>query len=142
MGVKIVDNTAFLVIKRSLYKNKEGIRRGLLAVAPEIKREVRRLIRDPNKSGRIYNIGGKMHQASAPSEAPANLSGRLAKKVGSKVPNATRLIIEDNAPYGGYLEYGTTHILPRPHLRPAALSKVREVGQAIVLGVKNELGKK
>jgi hypothetical protein len=142
MGVKIVDNTAFLVIKRSLYKNKEGIRRGLLAVAPEIKREVRRLIRDPNKSGRIYNIGGKMHQASAPSEAPANLSGRLAKKVGSKVPNATRLIIGDNAPYGGYLEYGTTHILPRPHLRPAALSKVREVGQAIVLGVKNELGKK
>jgi len=147
MGVKIVKNTAFLTIKRSLFKNKEGVRRGLLAVAPEIKREVRRLIRDPNKTGRIYHIGGKIHQASAPGEAPANLTGRLAQSVGSKVTGYSRLTILDRdhiAPHGKWMEYGTRdgRIAPRPHLRPAALSKSREVIQAIEQGVKRQMGKK
>lgn len=144
MGVRIIKNTAFIAIKRSLYNNKEGIRKGLINVAPEIKREVRRLIRDPNKTGRIYNIGGKLHQASAPGEAPANLSGRLARSVGSKVSSPTRLVIFDTAPYGGYMEHGTRdgRIAPRPHLRPAALSKSREVIQAIELAVKRQIGKK
>ena len=144
MGVRIVKNTAFLVIKRSLFKNKEGIRKGLINVAPEVKRETKRLIRSPNKTGRIYNIGGKLHQASAPWEAPANLSGDLAKSIRSKVTGSTRLKIFTEQPYGGYMEEGTKdgRIAPRPYLRPAALSKSREVIQAVQLAVKKEIGRK
>jgi hypothetical protein len=140
--IRTVDNTAFLVIKKSLFNTKEGIRRGLLDVAPEIQREVRRLIFSPPKTGRLYVIGGKVHQASAPGEAPANLTGDLAQGVGYEVSSHTRLVIGDRAEHGKWLEGNEpSRIAPRPHLRPAALSKAREVGQAIVRGVARELGK-
>lgn len=141
--IKVVDNTAFLVIDKSLYKTKEGIRRGLLAVAPEIEREVVRLIKNPPKTGRLYYIYGKLHRASAPGEAPANLTGELAEGVGSKVSGATQLVIGDRAEHGRWLEGNVPNrIAPRPHLKPAALSKSREVEQAILLGVKRELNKR
>lgn len=143
MSVTIIDNTAFMVIKHSVRNFKEGIRRGLLEVAPEIERQVTLLIKSPPKTGRYYNIGGRIHQASAPGEAPADLTGALAESVGSKVSSSTTLIIGDRAPYGKFLEGNfKNRIAPRPHLRPAALSKAREVKQAIEQGVKWQIGKK
>lgn len=147
MGVRLTQNTAFLVMNKSIANSKEGIRRGLLEVGPEIEKEVVSLIRSPKKTGRLYWINGRLHQASAPGEAPANLTGALADSVDSKVTSPTRLLIGDIksiAPYGGIMEHGTkdgTRILPRPHLRPGALNKAREVGQAIELGIKRQLGK-
>ena len=142
MRMEIVDNTAFLVIGKAIYNCKEGIRRGLRAVAPEIKRKVRSLIINPPKTGRFYVIKGQRHQASAPGEAPANLTGELASKVGYRVSSHTHLIIGDKAEYGKWLEGNVPNrIAPRPHLRPAALSKAREIEQAIIKGVKTELGK-
>jgi len=145
--ITVVDNTAFLVIDRAIFNTKEGIRRGLLEVGPEIEREVVRLIKSPPKTGRLYLIGGRIHQASAPGEAPADLSGALAESVDSVAPSATQLIIGDRAniaPYGGLLENGSPggQLKKRPHLKPAALSKAREVGQAINQGVATELRKK
>ena len=139
----VVDNTAFLVIKRSLFNTKEGLRRGLLDVAPEIEKEVIRRIKSPPKTGRYYLIGGRIHQASAPGESPADLTGELADSVGSEVSSPTQLIIGDRAEHGRWMELGTTdgRIAPRPHLKPAALSKAREVEQALVRGVARELGK-
>jgi hypothetical protein len=146
MGVKIVDNTAFLVISKASFNVPEGIRRGLHDVGPEIKREVKRLIKSTPKTGSIYNIGGKRHQASAPGESPANLSGDLVRSLSFNVSSATRLIIGERrkiAPYAAYLEEGSPHgrIKPRPHLRPAVISKAREIEQAIQRGISRELGK-
>ncbi len=141
--IKIVDNTAFVVIKKSMMTFKEGIRRGLLNVAPEMVREVRRLINSPIKTGRIYKIGGQLHQASAPGEAPATLTGKLAESVSFKVSSHTQLIIGDKAniaPYGKFLEGNfPNRIAPRPHLKPGALSKSRELGQALIRGVGREM---
>ncbi len=141
--IKVVDNTAFLVVKRAVLNTKEGIRKGLLDVAPEIQKEVRRLIFSPPKTGRLYVIGGQIHQASAPGEAPANLTGILAASVAFEVASSTRLAIgyrEEIAPYGRYLEgIEKSRILPRPALRPGALGKAREVEQAVLRGVAREL---
>ena len=142
--LKVIDNTAFLVMDKAIFNTKEGIRRGLLDVGPEIEREVVRLIKSPPKTGRLYLRGGRIHQASAPGEAPANLTGTLAESVSFEVSSPTQLIIGDRAriaDYGGYLEFGTSRMAPRPHLKPGALSKAREVEQAVVRGVARELGK-
>ena len=143
MSMKLVNEEAMLVLVKAIFNTKEGIRRGLIEVAPLIEREVVRLIKSPPKTGRVYVIGGKFHQASAPGEAPANLTGRLADSVGSLVKGSDKLTIGDRkdiAPYGKLLEGNFPNkIAPRPHLKPAALSKSREVGQAIVLGVKRRL---
>ena len=146
MGMLIRKNKAFLVMNKSLINNREGVRRGLVEVGPEIRKEVKRLIKDPIKTGRIYIIRGKPHQASAPGEAPANLSGRLAGSVSSRVSRSTQLIIGDlasRAPHGKYMEFGTKdgRIKPRPHLKPAALSKAREVKQSILREVQKQLDK-
>ena len=141
--IKVVDNTAFLVMDKAILSCKEGIRRGLLDVGPEIVREVVRLIESPPKTGRLYLIGGRIHQASALGEAPANLSGELADSVGFEVSSPTQIIIGDRVPHGAWMEFGTAdgRIAPRPHLRPAALGKAREVEQAIIRGVERELNK-
>jgi len=145
LRLKVLDDKAFIVMKGALKKSKEGVRLGLVNVAPEIKREVRRLIRDPNKTGRIYNINGKRHQASAPGEAPANLTGKLARSVGSSISGYDTLVIGERghiAPYAKYLEYGSPEgkILKRPHLRPAVISKAREIEQSIIKGIKDTIG--
>lgn len=147
--LKVVNNTAFLVIDRALFNTKEGIRKGLLDVGPEIVREVIRLIKSPPKTGRLYLRSGQIHQASAPGEAPANLTGALAESMDFAVTSPTQLVIgniESIAPYGRRLELGDSFvgigsIAPRPFVRPGALSKAREVEQAVVRGVKRELGK-
>ena len=142
MGVTVVDNTAFLVVKKSIFNNKEGIRRGLLDVGPEIEREIVRLIESPPKTGRLYLIGGRIHRASAWGESPATLTGTLADSVGFSVTSPTQLVMgyqANVAPYGKWLE---GHWLNRPALKPGSLNKAREVEQAILLGVKRQLGKK
>lgn len=147
MGIKVtvVDNTAFLVIKKSVRNIKEGIRQGFLAVAPNVVSEVRRLIDSPPKTGRLYIINGQIHQASAPDESPATLTGDLSNSIRSSVPNFNTLIIGSGseAPHGLWMERGTDdgRIEARPFLKPAGLSKLREVVQSVNKGVKGQLGK-
>lgn len=130
-------------MEKSLGNSKMGIRKGLLAVAPEIDKEVVRLIRHTPKTGRLYSFGsGHYHQASAPGEAPAELTGALARSIGHQVSGHNKLTVGNRVSYGHELEFGGGRTAPRPHLRPAALSKARELGQAIQRHVKIELGKK
>ena len=78
------------------------------------------------KSGRFYNFKGKKHQASAPGQSPANMSGDLVKSRRTEYPsdgNVGRVIFD--VPYARALEYGKLDgkILPRPFIRPALLKK-------------------
>lgn len=143
MELKIVNNTAFLIMNKALLNVKDGVRRGFLAVGPEIKKEVIKLIKGHPKTGRYYIINGKLHQASAPGEPPADLTGNLADSVNYRGRGSSELVIGDRAdmaPYAKYLEgFVPNRIAPRPHLRPAVLNKRREIEQAIELSVKLRL---
>jgi len=136
----ITDDTAFRVIAKSITQFKRGIHRGLMAVAPEIVKEIQRGILEPPKTGRLYFHGGNLHQASAPGEYPAELTGELRMGVKSVVDGCKQLTVGDEAPYGGDLEYGKGNLKPRPHLITGALSKAREVGQAIGQHIVASLG--
>lgn len=105
-------------------------RRGIKAALHEIGSEnvnfLRKIIRDKNKTGRLYFIRGKIHQASAPGEAPANLTGRLAKTADYKVRGTYQCEFGDKAFYGVFLEDGTTRMLPRPHIIRTVKKKERD----------------
>jgi HK97 gp10 family phage protein len=73
------------------------------------------------RSGRIYTIGGSKggskHTASSAGEAPAKVTGNLARSVTAKVIT-NGFIIGEAAPYARYLEFGTRKMEARPHVRP------------------------
>ena len=112
-------------------------------------------IMNPPKSGRIYELGeqqvsfktkggkdvsftarkgkaSRLHQASAPGEAPATDTGALVNSAYTKkVADAdyeTGFTVEYAAP----LEFGTARMAPRPYLRPA----VEAVRDAFIRAIK------
>lgn len=73
------------------------------------------------KSGREYpSKGRKMHQASAPGEAPAIDTGNLVNSIQSKMIGATTGIVFTNTEYAPPLEYGSSKMAARPFFLPAA----------------------
>lgn len=73
------------------------------------------------KSGRIYMRGRRKHVASAPGESPAVDTGNLKNSLFEEKTGQTSAIAGVGAEYGIHLEFGTTHIAPRPFMRPAAI---------------------
>jgi HK97 gp10 family phage protein len=103
---------------RVMQKLRTVARAGAEDCAKLIVKEMRRLIIEEGKTGRIYGS----HQASAPGEPPANQSGELAKSISYKVVNGANgpeITISVDAKYGGMLELGTRFMEPRPFMRPA-----------------------
>lgn len=118
------------------YKNKEiefklknisfemaaGVRSALFEIGGENTQQTKKFIYAPPKTGRFYPYKGRLHQASAPGESPANRSGFLARSCDYKVIGLYRVEFFTRAPYGNYLEDGTENkdgtprILPRPYL--------------------------
>ncbi len=106
------------------YRTKEAIRKSFYDFGKDLKQESRRLIKDPPKTGRIYDlrINGKrvLHQASAPGEAPANLTGALRKSVDYNVSQANQMTFgagnHQTVDYAKKLELGGGNVSPRPFL--------------------------
>lgn len=73
------------------------------------------------KSGVIYEKykPRRTHQSSAPGQAPATDTGRLAGSITSAMISRRVAEVGTLLPYGIYLEYGTRIIAPRPWLSPA-----------------------
>lgn len=90
----------------------------LYNIGKENTRYARQLIIRGPKTGRLYRIKGRKrrHRASAPGEAPANLTGRLQKSVNFIVNGHDEMKFGDQAEYGLFLELGTRKMKPRPHL--------------------------
>lgn len=86
----------------------------------------------PPKSGKKYRRGRKVHQASAPGEAPAIDRGELARGIAFNI-DKKRLIgnVVSTAPHGKWLEFGTLYIKPRPYMQPAA-DRVKEIAPEIL----------
>lgn len=71
-----------------------------------------------------FNVGAKIHRASAPGESPASDTGNLANSIKHTeaviTTNSVTASVTVNARYGRALEFGTKKIKPRPYLRPAS----------------------
>lgn len=91
-----------------------------------------------SKTGRIYKRGGVSHQASAPGEAPANDTGRLAQSARTELNKAeiSGAAIFSTA-YAAALEFGREDgsILPRPYARPALEEEREGIEKAIAADV-------
>jgi hypothetical protein len=64
--------------------------------------------------GRRYSYG----VASSPGYPPNDYTGALKESYHYSKNREGEYIIADGVPYGIYLEYGTSKMAPRPHVRP------------------------
>lgn len=98
-----------------------GARIAFYNIGKENTRFTRDIIKKGPKTGILYRIPGRKrrHRASAPGEAPANLTGTLRKGVNFEVKGSDQMEFGDTEVYGKFLELGTRRMKPRPHLAPA-----------------------
>jgi phosphoserine phosphatase len=80
----------------------------------------------------VYRRRGVEHQASAPGEAPASDTGRLAGS-GTVVYDAENIAARVNLAtiYARRLEVGDDKIEPRPYARRALAEKVQEIQDVV-----------
>ncbi|MBK9316909.1 MAG: hypothetical protein IPM55_22085 [Acidobacteria bacterium] len=88
------------------------------------------------KSGRFYKVSkrGRLHQASAPGEAPAILTGFLANSILTSFPSQTTGVITIGAEYAEYLERGTSRMAARPFVEPALNGALDQINRGGLLG--------
>ncbi|MCJ8334562.1 MAG: HK97 gp10 family phage protein [Epibacterium sp.] len=101
---------------------REGVSKAVLGTAVEIrKRAVRSIHRGP-KTGTVYQKYNprRVHQASAPGEAPATDTKRLANSIFFDREGVLTATVGSRLVYAKYLEYGTRDIAQRPFMTPAA----------------------
>lgn len=96
-----------------------GVEQAISASAMEALTDVRKAIEGPPKTGEIYKRGDKVHQASAPGEAPATDRGQLVSSTYYTKIDTLTAAIGSPLPYARYLEEGTQHIRRRPSWLPA-----------------------
>jgi HK97 gp10 family phage protein len=106
--------------------------RGVVTGAAAVQDDGTRRIQSPPKTGRIYVRRGVSHQASAPGEAPANDTGRLANSTDIRydVP-ALAAYVNWAAGYARSLEYGTERMDPRPFARPSLTAQEGTIRAAV-----------
>jgi HK97 gp10 family phage protein len=99
-------------------KGETELFRAVQATAIEVRGEIVKKYQRGPKTGRVYERGNITHQSSAPGEAPATDTGRLASSVEYKMESRLTATVGSNVVYGSYLEFGTQRIAARPAWRP------------------------
>lgn len=89
------------------------------AAALESVNDVKKAIQGPPKTGRKYQRGTVVHQASAPGQAPATDTGFLVSSIYNEDRGYLSKAIGSRLPYAFYLEFGTRKNAPRPSWVPA-----------------------
>jgi hypothetical protein len=97
-----------------------AVEEAVTATGLELRGDVVKRIQRGPATGRTYQRRGITHTASAPGQAPATDTGRLAS-VGVLFEQVGPVSVTVGSPlvYAAYLEYGTTRMAPRPAWRPA-----------------------
>jgi hypothetical protein len=126
----------FVKIDRLASQSSRAIRQGFFKFGKELVNTSRRLIIDPPKTGNLYRVAGRKrrHRASAPGQAPANLTGALQRSIDYKVYGSSQMEFGSNpsktsgdsgrtARYAKELENGSKRIRGR---RPYLETSVRK----------------
>lgn len=111
-------------------KANASIARTMNAVAQSTAQRARIKIRTGTRSGHVYLTEGGVHQASAPGEPPANLSGALAGSIrstrmtdrpGSFATAGSDLAYAQVLEFGGFSDFNgkPVYVEPRPFLVPS-----------------------
>ena len=85
------------------------------------------------KNGRAYKVGGVVRIASAPGQAPANQTGRLAGSLSARTEKQGKVvsgIASASTEYAAMLEFGTQKMAARPYMQPALdrnAEKIKEI---------------
>lgn len=119
IDIKLKDKKALLSLKDMPNATDRGIRSSFYWSGKGLVKRANRMILDPPKTGKVYRINGRNHRASAPGEAPANLTGTLRRSIDFEVRGSMNMTFGANAPYAKYLEDGTEKMKARPYLLPA-----------------------
>ena len=131
-----------------------AIRKGHMEFGKYLVGEARRSIREDEKTGNYYKLSSKIakkvgklyHQASAPGESPANLTGKLAKHTKSKLLG---IDLEwgygSETPYGKFLEMGAKRgkwkIRKRPNILPVSRHSSAEAEIIYQNRISSDIGK-
>ena len=90
------------------------IQMALHAAADDLINEWQDVLNTPGE-GKIY----RRHQASKPGDPPAPDTAALRQSIDKEEMDDGSIRVGTGLDYGRHLEFGTAHIDPRPHARPA-----------------------
>ena len=113
----------------------------ILGSAQLIRGEAIKSIQTGPKSGRIYEKYNprRTHKSSAPGQAPASDTGNLVSQIRVRQKNPDEVVVESNALYSSFLEFGTSKMLARPFLFPATERSRPKIVQAVFNRVVKEI---
>jgi HK97 gp10 family phage protein len=136
--IKVTEKTRRILIDVTKLEGttKKGLEAALFEIGKDVQRETIKLIKTGEKTGKVYRFRGRDHTASAPFEAPANRSGRLARSIRYNVTNWQKMTVGAEAPYAGYLEKGTPDMEERPFLEKAVHNRQQDTVNSILENVK------
>jgi nucleoid DNA-binding protein len=134
---------------------KKGMATGWYNFGDFLVRKAKDAIQKDIKTGKIYKLYGQLaiksgktiHQASAPGESPANLTGDLVRGIHNRlISDGVEWGYDASTPYGKYLEFGakgpgSRKMLKRPNIIP--ISKKSDVTAGIIFNesIASELSK-
>lgn len=101
---------------QEIHRHQQGIENALYVIGDIVGNRTSQLLKQGPKTGRIYRIRGRDHQASAPGEAPATLTGKTEKSFNYNVHGPFSMELGESSPWAGFLEDGTGKMKPRPHV--------------------------
>ena len=110
----------------------------VLTTAMELRGQIVRSVQRGPKTGFVYQKYNprRVHQASAPGEAPATDTGRLANSIFFDQASNLTATVGSNIVYAKHLEYGTRHMGARPFFTPA----VEEMRPKFLRRISNAIG--
>lgn len=119
-----------------------SIARTMNFVAQSTAQRAKQKIRSGPKTGRVYRRNGRLHQASAPGQSPADLSGALAGSItftkmtdtpGSFATAGSNLSYATTLEFGGFSEFDgrAVWVESRPFLLPAFEEAIQQAGTVL-----------
>jgi HK97 gp10 family phage protein len=99
--------------------------------ATEFEKEMKQEIEYGAKTGNQYQRGNNFHTASAPGQAPASDSGKLAGSIRYEKKSNDKHEVSINSEYALALEVGTSRMAARPFITPALQNAKKKLMKAI-----------